>query len=87
MTNELNDKIEEYLQMYVSHHCPVDFKWRKYQKEAIIDIITTCLDGTKKNYLLSAPTGAGKSQIAIAAAYVLNRFGKKGYILASDLNY
>lgn len=85
MNNELLVKIEDYLDLFVKNHCAKDFSWRKYQKEAIIDIVQTCMGEQKKNYLLSAPTGAGKSIVAIASAYVLNRFGKKGYILASDL--
>jgi len=78
-------QILEYLDLFVKNHAGEKFEFRLGQKEAIIDIVQTYFDESKKMYLLSAPTGSGKSIIAIAAAYILNKFGKKGYILTSEL--
>jgi Rad3-related DNA helicase len=76
---------EELLMQFVDATFGKDFEFRKYQKEAILDILDTYDTKTKKNYLLSAPTGAGKSRIAICVAGVLAMKGLKGYILTSDL--
>ena len=78
-------QIEEYIEKFITDHADENFKFRKYQKEVIIDIVQIFLGGEKKSYVLEAPTGAGKSCIAIVASYVLNQFGKTGYILASDI--
>ena len=40
---------------------------------------------THKVVILDAPVGAGKSLIATAVSWMLNRMSKRGYILASDI--
>lgn len=85
MEENLDIKINEYLDIFVKNHTEEDFKFRLGQREAIVDIVQTYFGEKKTLYLLSAPTGSGKSVIALAAAFVLNRFGKKGYILTSEL--
>ncbi|MCK9575744.1 MAG: helicase C-terminal domain-containing protein [Candidatus Pacearchaeota archaeon] len=85
MNQELEDKINEYIDMFVKNHGWTNFEFRTGQKEAIIDVVATCMGEEKKIYLIDAPTGSGKSLIALCSSYVLNRFGKKGYILSSDL--
>lgn len=62
------------------------FKYRPNQKETIVDIIYSWFN-THDNVLLDAPTGTGKSVIAISVAGVLSEYyNKKGYILISDLS-
>ena len=62
------------------------FVFRKYQKEACVEIIRDFLSGTK-NYILEAPTGSGKSIIAMIIGGVLSTYyDKTGYVLISDLS-
>jgi len=62
------------------------FKFRPRQKETIVDIIYNWLNNTD-NIILDAPTGSGKSIVAITVGGVLSEyFGKRGYILISDLS-
>lgn len=66
-----------------------DFVFRSGQKEQCIDIIyhfVSKKDTVKRRYVLQAPTGSGKSIIAIIVAGVLsNVYKMRGYILVSDL--
>ena len=62
------------------------FKFRPGQLEAVASIVCNVM-GNVKHTLLEAPTGSGKSMIGILAAYALYKlFGKKSYILVSDLS-
>ena len=62
------------------------FKFRPKQKETIVDIIYDWLNNTD-NVILDAPTGSGKSIVAIIVGGVLSEYyGKRGYILISDLS-
>ena len=62
------------------------FTFRKNQKEACVNIIHSFLN-KEKNYILEAPTGSGKSIIAMIVGGVLSSYyGLKGYILISDLS-
>ena len=79
------EKIENLLDKYVTKTFGSDFEFRPQQKEAIIDISQAFFDGTCNLYLLDAPTGAGKSIIAMVTAGFLSDFNLNGYILASDL--
>jgi Rad3-related DNA helicase len=60
-------------------------KFRPQQKEAIIDIIEAYDDDPNGIFLLDAPTGSGKSVIAMLVSDFLVSRGSRGYILASDL--
>lgn len=61
------------------------FSFRDNQLDAIISIILGFF--TKENYVMEAPTGSGKSIIALLISDTLNHyFGLKGYILISDLS-
>ena len=62
------------------------FEFREGQLETLTDILKTFFEGEKNVYLLDAPTGSGKSVIAILFSSLLNEYGMKGYILASDLS-
>jgi len=76
--------INEYLEDFVETFMPPDFEWRKGQKEAVISIIEA-YDNKTKVVILDAPVGSGKSIIGLAVSYILNKRGKDGYILASDI--
>ena len=62
-----------------------DFKFRKYQKEVILDILNHYDKNPSGSYILDAPTGTGKSIIGMCVAGVLQSKNKTGYILTSDL--
>jgi len=62
------------------------FKYRKGQREAIEDIIKSYNLNKNGVYLLDAPTGSGKSLIAIMFSAFMASRGKKGYILTSDIS-
>lgn len=83
------DKIEEIKQQcesWAKTYLDPNFEFRKYQQEAIVNIIINVLDGTKTQ-VMNAPTGSGKSLTAIIAAGVLwECYEKKSYILVSDLS-
>lgn len=62
------------------------FSFRPGQLEAIKAVVE-CVQKNIKQTVLEAPTGSGKSLIGIIAAYVLHKlYGKKSYILTSDLS-
>lgn len=62
-----------------------NFTFRQNQKEVICEIIYAFFNN-KDNFVLQAPTGSGKSIIALLTADVLQHyFNLKGYILVSDL--
>lgn len=56
---------------------------RENQLGAIENIVNSIISGD--NHLVDAPTGSGKSIIAIVAGLTLQSMGKRGYILVSDL--
>jgi Rad3-related DNA helicase len=62
------------------------FIFRPQQKEVIIDIIKAYDEDPNGIYLLDAPTGSGKSIIAMLFSGFLAHKGNRGYILASDLS-
>lgn len=76
---------ESLLQQFVDNNFKSDFEFREYQKEVILDILNKYDEDPKGVYLLNAPTGSGKSIIAICVAGVLSYKSKSGYLLASDL--
>lgn len=56
------------------------------QYKVVLDICDNVINSKKKSIVIEAPTGTGKSIICIVASLVLNRCGKIGYIIASDLH-
>jgi Rad3-related DNA helicase len=63
-----------------------DFVFRSGQLETIRDILDTFYEGHQQIFLLDAPTGSGKSVVALLVAEMINRARLKGYVLASDLS-
>ena len=62
------------------------FKFRKNQRNVIETICKTYLEDPMSTIVVDAPTGAGKSLIAMWSAHVLKELGNKGYMVTSDLS-
>lgn len=62
-----------------------DYKFRKGQLEAVVDILDTYFNTEIDTYICEAPTGSGKSHIAMICAAVLESTNASGYILTSEL--
>ena len=84
--NISRENIERLVENYALDKIDSKFEFRKYQKEAIVDIIENILLHKNHNYVVEAPTGSGKSLINIISAGVLaDYFDVTSYILVSDL--
>lgn len=62
-----------------------DFQFREGQREVIEAICNHYLEDPEGTIILDAPTGSGKSLIAMWSAHVLKELGKRGYLVTSDL--
>lgn len=81
-----DQEIEGYIDDFVEEFFDEDFSFREHQKESIVKIISRVVNKTFDNQIIEAPTGSGKSIIAIVSAGVLQKnFNKYCVILASDL--
>ena len=63
-----------------------DFAFRDGQREIIEAICNSYLDDQNATLVVDAPTGAGKSLIAMWSAHVLKELGNRGYLITSDLS-
>jgi ATP-dependent DNA helicase DinG len=63
-----------------------DFTFRKGQRETIETIIQTYQEDPESTVVIDAPTGTGKSIIAMWCAWIFKEMGKKGYLVTSDLS-
>ena len=73
-----------YIDDWVKENMDESFVFRPFQKETILTLIENVITG-KKVQVMEAPTGSGKSYIAMIAAGVLyQHFKKTSYILVSD---
>ena len=77
--------IEPMLDRYISSSFGDSFCFRPHQKTVILDILEAFFDSNCNLYLLDAPTGSGKSVIAMIVAGFLSHQKMRGYIIASDL--
>ena len=75
---------KEFEQFIKGKHPLIQF--RPQQKEVILDMIAAYEEDPNGIYLLDAPTGSGKSVIAMIISDFLVHKENKGYILASDLS-
>jgi Rad3-related DNA helicase len=62
-----------------------DFQFREGQREVIEAICNHYLQDPEGTIILDAPTGSGKSLIAMWSAHILKELGKRGYLVTSDL--
>lgn len=79
------EKIQADILKWAQDNLSPSFSFRHGQLETIADIVETFFEGERNLYLLDAPTGSGKSIIAMVVAGYLSKFHMRGYILASDL--
>ena len=85
MTKFDRDEVAYFIDEWAKENLSESFTFRPFQKEAILSLIENILTG-KKVQVIEAPTGSGKSYIAIIAAGVLyQHFRKTSYILVSDV--
>ena len=78
--------IENNIDEWTPLNLGVKFKFRKYQKEEIIELIYNIVNHKCNNQICEAPTGSGKSLINIITACILNQYyNLTSYILVSDL--
>ena len=61
------------------------FSFREGQREVVEAICNHYLEDPEGTVILDAPTGSGKSLIAMWSAHVLKELGKQGYLVTSDL--
>jgi len=80
MSNTLHLEFDQFIK---NNHPNLIF--RPQQKEVILDMIDAYFENPNGIYLLDAPTGSGKSLIAMMFSDFLVHKKNKGYILASDL--
>lgn len=78
-------KLKQEFEQFVKGKHP-GLRFRPQQQEAILDIIEAYEEDPNGVYLLDAPTGSGKSVIAMLFSDFLTFKGNRGYILASDLS-
>jgi len=78
----INDRIDQVVNIYFNSN----FLFRIGQREAILEICETFFNKSASTIILDAPTGAGKSMIAIISSLVLSSYDKEGYLIASDLS-
>ena len=63
-----------------------DFEFRNGQREIVEAICNAYLEDQEATVVVDAPTGAGKSLIAMWSSYVLKELGNTGYLVTSDLS-
>ena len=61
------------------------FSFREGQREVVEAICNHYLQDPEGTVILDAPTGSGKSLIAMWCAHILKELGKQGYLVTSDL--
>jgi len=84
--DDINQIINNYINEFEKTYLPNDFKWRRGQKEVIEQIIKTFLEKKYNTIIVEAPTGSGKSLLAMASAYIFNVMKNKCYILTSEIS-
>ena len=63
-----------------------DFTFRKGQRETIETIIQAYQEDPESSVVIDAPTGTGKSIIAMWCSWIFKEMGKRGYLITSDLS-
>ena len=62
------------------------FAFRDGQREIIEAICNSYIEDPNATLVVDAPTGAGKSLIAMWSAHILKELGNRGYLITSDLS-
>jgi len=76
--------IDKEIEQFRKDHLGEKWKWRDGQEKTIKQIIETYLDGKIDTIILDAPTGSGKSIIAMVTSYILTKMDKTGYLITSE---
>jgi len=63
-----------------------NFQFREGQQDVIESIISAYLNNPNSTVVVDAPTGTGKSLIAMWCSWILKETGKQGYLITSDLS-
>ena len=79
------EAIQAKLTRLVPENFGEDFKFRPGQLEAVVDILDTYFNTDIDTYILEAPTGSGKSLIAMICSLFLKDSNLRGYILTSEV--
>jgi len=79
------EQIEQKVKRITEQKFGKEFVFRPGQLEAIVDILNTYLNSEVDTYILEAPTGSGKSLIAMICSAFLQEINLRGYILTSEL--
>ena len=79
----IKEIIEEALEMDIFGP---GFTFRKGQRETIETIVNTYLEDPEATMVIDAPTGTGKSIIAMWCSWILKEIGKRGYLITSDIS-
>lgn len=80
------EQIKQNILDWTSTYISEQFTFRKYQLESIMFLIKSIISDNRETTIIEAPTGSGKSFISLITAGVLDTYyGKKSYILCSDL--
>lgn len=80
---DIVDIIDQELK-YGTFNSASGFKFRPGQKRTIAKILYNILNNVKKSNILNAPTGSGKSCIALFCSKILSDHGLTGYIVTSN---
>lgn len=83
MQNSIKNQIDEILEKGLLGH---GFKFRTGQRETVEAICNAYYEDPEGTVVIDAPTGTGKSIIAMASSMVLAQLGHRGYLIASDIS-
>lgn len=79
--------LEQQCREWAAEHLGTDFRFREYQLENIVASLDRIINETTKINVTEAPTGSGKSIIAIVTAGVAYQYYRmRSYILVSDIS-
>ena len=81
--HEINERLDELVSLGLFGK---NFKFRTKQKEVILTIAHVYLNKLAESIIIEAPTGSGKSVIAMITSKLLESFDSTGYVLTSDLS-
>lgn len=79
------ESVDKLVGQWTAEHLPDTFTFREHQRESVTGRLLDILTGVKTN-VIEAPTGSGKSIIAIITAGVMwDCFEQQSYILVTDM--
>ena len=82
MRSELESKLDA---LIANGALGQDFSFRPGQRETVLALAELYFEEPDATVVIDAPTGTGKSIIAMATAKLLTEFSKTGYLITSDI--